>query len=1354
MGKGRVSFMFAVFTLLFVFHGVSVADTVANSDGNTAAKGDPICTATGEHYFTTTDIFLGGPLPLAFSRYYASMLGADGNVTSALGNNWMHNFDIRLVVSGQEATVVYYRGKIIQFQKAGGDWVLKNPEPVTYQLVEPGGRAKLYRLMDPSTSLIFTFESPFGALTRVEDRNGNALSLTYKGGSLSQVSDGLGRSLTLAYTKGKLTKVHDQSGRSISFSHTGDNLTFFTDARGNTTRYNYTETGGLVGLMTYQSRPEGNIPYTQTFDKEGRVVRQSDSQNNASDLLYNTPSEGVTTVIDPLNNSNAYTHRELKYLAEHLDPDRETISLGYDDHNRRTKLKDRLGATTSMTYHTFGKLASETDTEDNTTTYTYKAQGQGDFTYHNPTRVDYPDGAFITMTHDEKGNILSLTDGAGEEWVYTYNSSGQVLTATNPSGGVTIFTYSENGNLANVTDPVGNTTRFDYDALNRLIKITHPDDTFRSYTYDANDNLLTVTKGDREVQKVTTYTYDSNDNLKSVTDPLGKTVTIAYDGNDRATTIFDQLIKPTTCTYDELERLETVTNAAGEKVTYGYNAHGWLSSVTDPGGETTSMAHDREGIISSVTDALSHTWKHTTDGLGRITRITSPLTYNDDYTYDSMNRLISHTNPLSQMTTYNYDSRGLITEIGLPEGISASYTRNELGLITQVADPNGNAWVRAYDEMGRLISTTDPLLNQTSYEYDSRNRVSRTILPESSVDFTYDESGNITGRLYSDGTDLQYTYDDNNRLLTANDLSLSYDARGDIIGCNGLSIARDEVGRITTLTLASGKAVTYGYNERGLVSQVKDWVEGVTQLTYNDAGQLATISRPNGVTTTYTYDEDGRLVSVKESAGEPESLSSIVLTLDGAGQVTSADRNVPLMPDITTEIRTFTYDAACQIESYDYDSMGRLTAGDGRAYTWDLASRLTSLTEDSNTTTFTYNGLGMRISRTSGGTTQKYVWNYALGIPSVSVVRQGRSDVRYYVHLPGGRLLHSVEAGDNSRRFYHYDEAGTTLFLTDGSGAITDSYGITPHGMVTARTGDAENPFTYRGAYGVIQEGDLYGDLYYMRGRYYDSKTGRFISRDPVASLYPKEINPYKGTVEIPVDVTGNTDGDPLSYYSPEPATSKSPEYPQRYTHSTIPVSENVESSLGIFHPEGFLDTLGSVPILPGNVYGLTIWPAAPSARLDELSEIGISFNYLFPKGAINRVGNSLVKTSTGPIGKLNIDLGMEPADPNVFRDDWYDPPPYQEEPVLAREIDECNEIESYISWSNIHPCASSPEYPQQYTYSTIEPGYAHYVAGIRPATLYLYDCIVGTLYPTSFSLLTEPKSVRETISKYYRLFK
>jgi RHS repeat-associated protein len=48
--------------------------------------------------------------------------------------------------------------------------------------------------------------------------------------------------------------------------------------------------------------------------------------------------------------------------------------------------------------------------------------------------------------------------------------------------------------------------------------------------------------------------------------------------------------------------------------------------------------------------------------------------------------------------------------------------------------------------------------------------------------------------------------------------------------------------------------------------------------------------------------------------------------------------------------------------------------------------------------------------------------------------------------------------------------------------------------------------------------------LFYMRARFYDATTGRFLSRDPVRSRNPKAINPYQYALADPVgngDATG-----------------------------------------------------------------------------------------------------------------------------------------------------------------------------------------------------------------------------------------
>src|SRR6185295_5419297 len=108
-----------------------------------------------------------------------------------------------------------------------------------------------------------------------------------------------------------------------------------------------------------------------------------------------------------------------------------------------------------------------------------------------------------------------------------------------------------------------------------------------------------------------------------------------------------------------------------------------------------------------------------------------------------------------------------------------------------------------------------------------------------------------------------------------------------------------------------------------------------------------------------------------------------------------------------------------------------------------------------------------------------------------------------------------------TRAFYHFDEMGNTLFLTDGSGAVSDAYAYSPYGELIASSGNSDNAFTFAGKYGALSLGS---GLYSMRRRVYDSTTASFISRDPQARLDPRLINPYQYGAGNPlafVDVTG-----------------------------------------------------------------------------------------------------------------------------------------------------------------------------------------------------------------------------------------
>jgi RHS repeat-associated protein len=1086
---------------------VRSSQTIAQQS-NAACTADPISTSTGEVMESEIDLSLGGPLPLTFTRYYSSSLGSSAGY-SALGLNWMHNFDDALLVTGSTAVVVLYPGKFVQFQQTGGTWQLSSTETANYQLISSGGT---YQFADLPRRLIYTF-SGSGALTRVQDRNGNALTITQGPAGPLSVSDGLGRTLTFTYNGTRLARVSTQTARSLQFTYTGNDLTAVTDPLGRTTSYAYVTSGSHTSLMASKTRPAGNKPVVHAFDASGAAVSETDSLGNVTTIAYNSPSSGVTTVTDPLKAVTQHTYAQSGNVASQTDSSGLSRAFTYDASNRVTSTTDRLGAKATMTYHVpSGLLSSITDPQGNTATLSYTAQTQGGFTWYNLTKATLPDSTSVTYAYDAQGNVNSVTDRAGKVWTYTYNSRGQLLTTTNAAAGVTTYTYNNDGTIASLKTPAGAVTTYTYDDEKRTTAIQNPDQTSRSFVWDAAGQLLSVTD---ERGKMSKWSYDQNGNLQSAADPLNQSANISYDSDDLPTSMADALGKVTRLGYDPVGNPTSVTNPAGEKTSQVYDQMRRLTSLLDPGGKGYRFSYDGEDRLTGLTDALGNSTSLLRDSLGRITRVTSPLGENFSATYDAMNRLTSKTNPLAQTTSYKYDNRDLLTSVSLPENISAGYTWGDLSLLTAITDPNGNIWKSVYDNMGRRTSRSDPLGRTISYTYDGRNRPTGFTTPEGSAQFTYDVVGNRTQLQYSDGQVVKYTYDDNDRPTGGAGVKIAYDASGGILNSNGLLITRDDAGRISAIAYAPGKTVTYKYDMRGLLGEVRDWTGAATAFVYDDAQRLVSVTRPNGLVTRYSYDKNGRIAGIGEMTGAG-TLASVTLQRDAAGQVTSADRNLPQAPAVAAGVLPLSYDAAQQLSGASYDGVGRIKTGLQRNFTWNGASELTSYSGENGSGSFGYDAFGMRTSATAAdGATQNYVVNYALGLPSLATVQAGGTDRRYYVYLPDGALLYAVEAADNAHHYYHFDEIGSTTFLTDDSGVVTDRYGITPYGEIVTSAGSTANPFTWLGEWGVMQEGA--SGLYYMRYRYYDSTTARFLSRDPVAQVDPREINPYQYAAANPL---------------------------------------------------------------------------------------------------------------------------------------------------------------------------------------------------------------------------------------------
>jgi RHS repeat-associated protein len=104
--------------------------------------------------------------------------------------------------------------------------------------------------------------------------------------------------------------------------------------------------------------------------------------------------------------------------------------------------------------------------------------------------------------------------------------------------------------------------------------------------------------------------------------------------------------------------------------------------------------------------------------------------------------------------------------------------------------------------------------------------------------------------------------------------------------------------------------------------------------------------------------------------------------------------------------------------------------------------------------------------------------------------------------------------------------------LTDSTGAVTDTYDYDAFGNLINTTGSTPNVYLYRG-----EQFDPDLGLYYLRARYYNPVTGRFLTRDPGAGRIsvPATLHKYLYAAGDPVNQLDPTGNNPTAVAKPGP---------------------------------------------------------------------------------------------------------------------------------------------------------------------------------------------------------------------------
>jgi len=143
-----------------------------------------------------------------------------------------------------------------------------------------------------------------------------------------------------------------------------------------------------------------------------------------------------------------------------------------------------------------------------------------------------------------------------------------------------------------------------------------------------------------------------------------------------------------------------------------------------------------------------------------------------------------------------------------------------------------------------------------------------------------------------------------------------------------------------------------------------------------------------------------------------------------------------------------------------------------------------------------YDGLGQLVAKTSGGVTTQYLVDdlSPTGYPQVVEELVNGAVTRTYSY--GYERISESQTLSHAwtPSFYIYDGRGTVRMLASLAATVTDTYEYDAFGNLLAKTGATPNVYLYRG-----EQYDPDLSLYYLRARYYNQVTGRFLNVDSLA---------------------------------------------------------------------------------------------------------------------------------------------------------------------------------------------------------------------------------------------------------------
>jgi len=467
-----------------------------------------------------------------------------------------------------------------------------------------------------------------------------------------------------------------------------------------------------------------------------------------------------------------------------------------------------------------------------------------------------------------------------------------------------------------------------------------------SYVFDANNSHIS-TNNTFTKQRLYSFEYDTDKRLVSITDEFNNITTLQRDINGTVTSITAPNGQVNYIHIDDNDDLVNVTYEDDSKYIFVYENH-LMTSEKEPNSNEFLHLFDTDGKITSVVDAEQGVWgfaKNTTDEYDETVvnkAAGDTITYKDYFLHNdslltqtitpsgdifsritNINGLNSNSDKCGVKTDIEYQTQidpltkkrePKTIKVTTPSGLSKTTeyslnnTYNGDKLVKRETSTNINGAItlqtRDFNLSTAIITSPETRVNSVEYDEETQLPVKLQIADLEPIEYEYNEQGKVTEVEQADRK-VEFTYDSRGNL--AKEINLQ--------GRTTTSYKYDKKDRVTEIVYPDGHSVEFSYDKNGNRTQLTTPTPTDYLFEYNGVNKRTSMTSPLGYKTLYMYDKQRRVTNITRASGK-----SILNTYE-AGELKST-----ATPEGVTN------------------------------YTYDCGSKVSSITNNQETISYTYDG--------------------------------------------------------------------------------------------------------------------------------------------------------------------------------------------------------------------------------------------------------------------------------------------------------------------------------------------------------------------------------------------------------------